>query len=127
VVRNPELVKLLDAAVPVPRRFSLQVGAEKRREAAEAWARAGVGEGDVLVGLVPGSQWGTKRWPAEYFGALIERVSAWPDTHCVLFGAPQERGIAAAVVAACQAPVIDLVGKTALRDLPAIWGAVMWW
>lgn len=122
VVRNHELVKLLDSKVPVPRRLSLQVGAEKRREAAEALARAGVGEGDVLVGLVPGSQWGTKRWPAASFAALIERVSAWSGTHCVLFGAPQERGIAAAVVAACQAPVIDLVGKTALRDLPAYMG-----
>ncbi len=122
VVRNHELVKLLDADAPVPGPFTLQVEAEKRREAAEVFARAGVAEGHVLVGLVPGSQWGTKRWPAAHFAALVERIAAWPDTHCALFGTPQERGIADAVAAACRVPVIDLVGKTTLRDLPAYLG-----
>ena len=122
VVRNHELVKLLDAGAAVPERFALQVETDKRREAVAAFARAGIGHGHVLVGLVPGSQWGTKRWPAEHFAALIERVTAWPNTRCVLFGSPQERGIADAVVAACQTPVIDLVGKTSLRDLPAYMG-----
>ncbi len=122
VVRNHELIKLLDANVPVPGRCALQVEAGKRREAVQAFARAGVGEGDVVVGLLPGSQWGTKRWPAEQFAALIERVTAWPGTHCVLFGAPQERDIADAVVAACRASVIDLVGKTSLCALPAFMG-----
>lgn len=119
VVRNHELVKLVDANLPVPGPFSLQVEAGKRRGAAEALSRAGVGADDVLVGLVPGSQWGTKRWPAEQFAALIDQLTAWPGTHCVLFGAPQERDIAEAVVAACRAPVIDLIGKTSLRELPA--------
>jgi heptosyltransferase-2 len=122
VVRNHELVKLLDADMPAPGPFTLQVEAEKRREAAEVWARAGVRAIDVLVGLVPGSQWGTKRWPAEHFAALIDLISMWPDTHCALFGSPQERGIADAVAAASRAPVIDLVGTTSLRDLPAYMG-----
>ncbi len=119
VVRNHALIHLLDAGVPVPRQSRLQVTAEKRRVAAAAWGRVGVGTRDVLVGLVPGSQWGTKRWPAAHFAALIERVAAWPGTHCALFGAPHERDIAEAVMAACSVPVIDLVGKTPLRELPA--------
>jgi heptosyltransferase-2 len=122
VVRNHELVKLIDPQVPLPGQLALQVGADKRREAAEVLARAGVGRGDVLVGLVPGSQWGTKRWPAEYFAALIERLHTWPGTHCALFGAPQERDIADAVVMACRVPVIDLIGKTPLGDLSAYMG-----
>ncbi len=119
VVRNHALVKLLDAHMPVPERFTLQVEAGVRRKAAEAFARVEVGEGDVVVGLVPGSQWGTKRWPAEQFAALVEQVTAWPGTHCALFGAPQERDIADAVLAACRVPVIDWVGKTSLSELPA--------
>jgi heptosyltransferase-2 len=68
--------------------------------------------------MIPGSQWGTKRWPAEQFAALIERLSTRLHI-CVLFGAPADRSIADAIVAACSAPVLDLVGKTALADLPA--------
>ena len=119
VARNHELIKLLDGDAPEPERFALRVEREARRQAEAAWARAGVGDGEVLVGLLPGSQWGTKRWPAEHFAALIDRLSEWPRTHCALFGAPHERDIADAVAAARQAPVIDLVGQTPLRDLPA--------
>lgn len=119
VVRNHELVKLLDAEAPVPGRFRLQLEAGRHQQAAQALAQAGVGKGDVVVGLVPGSQWGTKRWPADHFAALIEQITAWPGTHAVIFGGPQDRDIADAVVAACRAPVIDLVGKTSLRELPA--------
>lgn len=100
-------------------RITLEIEAGQRREAADVFARARVRAGDALVGLVPGSQWGTKRWPAEQFAALAERIMARPGSHCVLFGTPQERDIADAVVAACRAPVIDLVGKTPLRALPA--------
>lgn len=123
VVRNHALVSLLEAGVKAqPRPFRLQVEAEKRREAAQAFVRTGVGEDDVLIGLVPGSQWETKRWPAEHFATLIDRVTQWPKTHCVLFGTPRERDIAEAVLAACRARVIDLVGKTPLRKLPAYMG-----
>ena len=119
VARNHELVKLLHADAPTPERFALRVESEARRQAEAAWSRAGVGEGEVLVGVLPGSQWGTKRWPAEHFAALIDRLSEWPRTHCALFGAPHERDIAAAVAAARRAPAIDFVGKTPLRALPA--------
>lgn len=119
VMRNHELAKLVDAEAPIPGRLTLQVEAARHREAAQVLAQAGVATGDVLVGLVPGSQWGTKRWPADQFAALIEQITAWPGTHGVLFGAPQDREIADAVVAACRAPVIDLIGKTSLRELPA--------
>lgn len=119
VVRNHELVKLVDTQAPVPKEFTLRVEPGMRQEAVQAFARAGVGDSDTLVGLVPGSQWGTKRWPAEHFAALIDLISAWPDTHCALFGTPHERDIADAVVTACRTPVIDLIGKTALRELPA--------
>ncbi len=119
VVRNHELAKLLDTDMPVPGQLMLQLDAERQEEAAQALAQAGVGKGDVLVGLVPGSQWGTKRWPAEQFAMLIEQITTWPGTHAVLFGAPHDCAIANEVVAACRAPVIDLVGKTSLRELPA--------
>ncbi len=119
VERNHELVKLLDANAPPPERFAMEVAAGARQAAMQVLAREGVQKEDVLVGVVPGSQWGTKRWPAEQFAALIERLTAWPRTRCVLFGTPQERDIAEAVSAGCQAPVIDLVGKTSLRELPA--------
>jgi heptosyltransferase-2 len=69
--------------------------------------------------MVPGSQWGTKRWPAERFAVLIERLMEAPRTAVVLFGGPQDRPVARAITAACRSPVVDLVGKTTLQELPA--------
>jgi heptosyltransferase II len=120
VERNHQLMICLNgASTDRPGRIALHVEETSRREAEQYFAHHGVEEADIVVGMIPGSQWGTKRWPAEQFAALIERLSIRSRTHCVLFGAPSDRPIADAIVTACQAPVLDLVGQTALSDLPA--------
>jgi heptosyltransferase-2 len=120
VGRNLHLLTALGAAAPaLPGRLQLQVREASHRLARHDFATLGVSDSSVVVGIIPGSQWATKRWPAEHFAALIERLAATPNTYCVLFGASQERPIAEAILARCGAPVIDLVGQTTLRDLPA--------
>jgi len=120
VERHHQLMTLLSRTPPDrPGQITLHVQETSRREAEQYFAHHGVKDADIVVGMIPGSQWGTKRWPAEQFAALIEQLSARARTHCVLFGAPSDRPIADAIVTACHAPVLDLVGKTALRDLPA--------
>ena len=120
VERNHQLLTLLSGALTDrPERIVLHVEETSHRKAAQYFAHHGVQDADVVVGMIPGSQWGTKRWPAEHFAALIERLSTIEQTHCVLFGAPADRSLADAIVTACHAPVLDLVGKTALSDLPA--------
>jgi heptosyltransferase-2 len=120
VERNLHLLTALgEDGSTVPGRLTLQVRHAARRAARDDFAAAGVAETDVIIGMIPGSQWATKRWPAARFAALIERLSAEPGRHCVLFGGAQDRPIAEAIRSLCRTRVIDRVGHTALRDLPA--------
>ena len=118
--RNMQLIQALQPAqTPASPRLTLRIAPEARRQADHFFAAAGITRNTVLVGIIPGSQWGTKRWPAERFAALVERVTVRTNTRCVLFGAPEDRTIAAAITAACRGPVLDFIGQTSLQALPA--------
>lgn len=120
VARNHRLLAALDiGATAQPQKMTLQVPALSQQAAWSALTSKGQDMGDIFIGLIPSSQWGTKRWPTAHFAALIEKLSTRPQTHCILFGAPSERQIADDILQACTAPVIDLVGRTPLQDLPA--------
>ncbi len=74
-------------------------------------------QGVPRVGLVVGSspKWETKRWPASYFRELAGRLSRELNCKIVLMGSSDDE--AAAVWATDFDAVINLVGKTSLRDL----------
>lgn len=120
VQRNLQLLAALGPEpVPTTSRLTLHVAPAARRKAREYFTRCGVGQAATVIGMIPGSQWGTKRWPAARFAALIERLSGTPQTRVALFGSPQDRPIAEAITAACSVPVLDLIGQTTLQELPA--------
>jgi len=120
VARNLHLLTALESGpVPMPQRLTLQVAATAREQVERHFGRVGIAQDEVVIGIIPGSQWGTKRWPAARFAALIERLTATLQTRCVLFGAPQDRAIAEAITAVCRVPVLDLIGRTTLQELPA--------
>jgi heptosyltransferase-2 len=120
VQRNHQLLTACGPpVVPLPERFSLHVAPEARRRARVSLARHGVGLETPLVGLIPGSQWGTKRWPPERFAALIRHLSTQRPIQVVLFGGPADRPIAEAIRSTCSEPIVDLVGRTPLPDLAA--------
>lgn len=65
--------------------------------------------------LLPATNWETKRWPIENFAALIEPLGTRFGLQAVLAGGPD-----AAVMASSLPGVIDLAGKTTLRQLTAL-------
>jgi len=73
-----------------------------------------------FTAVMPGARWHSKTWPAERFAELIDRLHADGGALCVLLGAPAEAAIAAEIRAKCAAPLVDLVGKTSLRELAAL-------
>jgi len=77
-----------------------------------------LGDGRPLAGICPGAAWRTKRWPAAAFGALVGRLEA-AGYRCVLLGAPDERGITAAVREAAGGLGLDLAGRTDVALLAA--------
>jgi heptosyltransferase-2 len=120
VERNLHLLTALGVhGVSPASRLRLRITAVARQKAAAYFVRSGITSEDVVVGLIPGSQWGTKRWPAERFAALIDHLAGTQALRCVLIGGPQDRSIAQAIRARCTVPVLDLIGQTTLQELPA--------
>lgn len=72
-----------------------------------------------LVGLHVGAKDPARRWPPEQFAALGDLLWTHHGAALVLTGAATERPLAAAVLRASQAPVLDLVGKTDLGQFAA--------
>lgn len=96
--------------VPHPR---LDVDPERQAELRRAH---GLDRGDVLVGLMPGAEYGpAKQWPAVYFGRLAERL-ADAGLRPIIFGSAKERDLGAATAAYTSAAV-NLCGRTELVDV----------
>ena len=64
-----------------------------------------------LVSLCIGAFWETKRWPAVYFASLSESLKE-RGYLSVLFGGPNERGIATEIENALGEPVMSCVGNS---------------
>ena len=71
-----------------------------------------------LVGIAPGSVWGTKRWLPKYFAQLVDQVSENAGTTVVLLGSPDECGLVDEILTMVKdKSVVNLSGKTRLSDL----------
>jgi lipopolysaccharide heptosyltransferase I len=65
--------------------------------------------------LLPGTNWETKRWPVEKFAAMVKPLREKFGLLSVLAGAPDAAAIAPQIPG-----VINLAGKTTLRQLTAL-------
>ena len=66
------------------------------------------------IGLCPGAEYGpAKRWPAEYYAELANRVLA-QGRSVWLFGSDKDQPITAAINQACGERCVDLAGRTTL-------------
>jgi lipopolysaccharide heptosyltransferase II len=65
--------------------------------------------------LLPGTNWATKRWPAEHFAALVEPLCERFGLRTVIAGGPGDVELAKQIPGA-----FDLTGKTNLRQLVAL-------
>ncbi|HEY1068238.1 MAG TPA: glycosyltransferase family 9 protein [Pirellulales bacterium] len=97
-----------------PARFGVTTG--HRLSAAEHLA----GLPRPLIGLHPGAQWVTKRWPPENFAKLVELANRHCGASLVLVGGPGDREAADQIAAALPRQSINLAGKTSLLELAAL-------
>ena len=92
-------------------------------EKADALLRQhGAPDGAVLVGFAPGAAYGhAKRWPPERVAGVVSGLRARGVTP-VLVGAAADRDTARAIESSLPpgAPVVDLVGRTTLRQLVGV-------
>jgi len=80
----------------------------------------GMMRGTPWIAMNVSARWPTKRWPAESFAAVADRLQREGLGRVVLIGGPDERPDAAAVQRAMKERAIDLTGQTALGQLPAL-------
>ncbi|MFQ5883202.1 MAG: lipopolysaccharide heptosyltransferase II [Candidatus Methylomirabilales bacterium] len=99
----------------------LSSGAEEKAEA--LLGGKDVSPEDSLVALNPGSTYGSaKRWPADRYAALADRLIEGLGVRILLTGTQADGGVAGAVRSLARSPerVIDLTGQTDIQLLAAV-------
>ncbi len=74
-----------------------------------------------FVVMNAGAGWATKRWPASHFAALADKLDA-KGLKCVFIGgkADADQAAFAEVASATQTPLVNLLGKTSVRELVSL-------
>jgi len=108
---------------PSPLRPSLYPGADDNARVTALLEAAGIGAGESLIAMAPGSVWATKRWP--WYGALAgELIARLPQSRIVVLGAAGDAPLAAAISVAVQQrggpPVVDATGTLSLLGSAAL-------
>lgn len=102
-------------------RLVLQAGELEREEVRRLLAQAGLDRGQPLIALAPGSiNSNAKRWPAERFAALAERLAQEAHAEVLLLGSDKEGEVLDRVEKACPARVHNMKGKLGLGQLVAL-------
>jgi heptosyltransferase-2 len=101
---------------PLPRgRLRYFLGPEDVAAADKALRAAGVDPSKRLLGLSPGANWATKRWPSDRFAGLARRALS-AGMQVVVQGNDAERPLGQ-MIAASAPGAVDVCGKLDLRAL----------
>jgi heptosyltransferase-2 len=129
--RYMDLVAALDArAVPFGEaRPFIHLTDADRRFAEEYMARAGIGPGDAVVGIQPGTspamRW--KQWPVDRYRVLIERmVVEMPSVRIILFGNPLEVKMSAELIRGLESKITLAAGQTSVKQVAALIERCRW-
>ena len=100
---------------------------EDAEQAAELLRTAGLASTELVAlapggGVNPGMRLPAKRWPAERFAQLADRLREERGLQAVLVGGPGDEEPCAAVASAAGAPVLDVAGATTLGQTAALIG-----
>ncbi len=108
-------------AIPEESFIKLAVTEESRSRAAQFLAAAGARPHALRIAIGAGAAYGSaKCWPPMRFAELANRLQSQWDADVILFGVAGEAAVASAIVSEMRHPPIDLTGKTAIADMPAL-------
>lgn len=75
---------------------------------AVAGVRLAIGDAAPIIGVAPGAAFGpSKRWPAERYAAVMNRLAAEAGARFLLLTGPDEADVRAAIMKQTCAPIID--------------------
>jgi heptosyltransferase-2 len=104
--------------VSAPAEAGLACPPEWDRQAGEL-----LGERREWIGVSPGAHFGTaKRWPAERFASVAQRLARETGAGVAILGTASERPLASRIASLMDVPVADLCGHTELPRLVGVLG-----
>ena len=107
--------------LPMAEEISIAVPEEERQKALDRLAAAGVRKNGMRIAFAAGAAYGSaKCWEPERYAALADRLIGAYDADVVLFGAPQESGMAARILSAMRHRAFNLVGASKIGELPGL-------
>jgi len=107
---------------PAAARDHLPIAPAARSAIRQRLAEAGLAPGEPFLAVCADARWPTKRWPAERFAAVLERLRAERGARAVLLGGPDATDGARIIADRMTDPPIDLTGSTTLKELAAVLG-----
>lgn len=114
------LVKQEQSFLDIQPDGSLDVSDVRKSRAREFLRERGVRKGNLLVALCPGSiNSRAKRWPAERYAALADRLIDELDAQVLLVGSNAEAGVSLEVSGQMRTQPLILTGQTDLAELVA--------
>jgi heptosyltransferase II len=101
--------------------IALKVPEPNRRRAAEFLLASGARPHAIRIAVGAGASYGSaKCWPPDRFADTLNRFQRQIDADVILFGTAAETSVSTAIASGMRRPPIDLTGKTATADLPAL-------
>ncbi|PKM92891.1 MAG: lipopolysaccharide heptosyltransferase II [Elusimicrobia bacterium HGW-Elusimicrobia-4] len=113
----------LERYLDLVKHFGVEIGEEKTEihidSKDEKFADALLPKDKIIFGINPGSVWATKRWPAEKYAEVSDKIFQEVGGRIVIFGGPDDIEIANSVEKNMKSKAINLSGKTTLKQLAA--------
>ncbi len=105
---------------PTSENLELFVGEDDELYAEELLKSEGVKKGELMIVLNPGGNWDLKRWPAENFAQVGDRLAEIYKARILITGADKDIGLGEKIANMMRYKPIISCGKTTLRQLAAI-------
>jgi heptosyltransferase II len=101
--------------------IKLRVPDAERERAAITLREAGVRSKALRIAVGAGASYGSaKCWPHGRFAKTLNAILSQVDADAILFGTTAEAAVSSAIASELRRPPVDLTGKTAIADLPAL-------
>ena len=123
VDRNLAMAALFGASTDAPR-FILPRLENDQAVINRLFAEAGVAPHDQLIAIAPTSRQTIKRWPVGRFVKAAAALAKHKNMKIVLLGSPDDRSIVRPFSMALGPALVNLVGKTRIRQLSLIFDRV---
>ena len=114
----------LERYLDLLKHFGIEVKEEKTEiyidEEGKKFADYVLPKNKIIFGINPGSIWATKRWPAEKYAQLADKIITEFGAEILIFGGPDDIDIAKNVEKNMEQKAINFAGKTTLKQLSVL-------